>query len=69
MLLSSFPAALRKIREEHDRVFDKDFDETLRLLRAEPERTRDLHYTAAVIQDTLRLFPIGAIVRKPPPGM
>ncbi|KAL2131359.1 hypothetical protein VTI74DRAFT_5194 [Chaetomium olivicolor] len=69
MLLWAFPDALRKLREEHDRVFDKDFEETLRLLREEPGRTRDLHYTTAAIQETLRLFPIGVVCRNPPPGM
>ncbi|KAL2018588.1 hypothetical protein VTK56DRAFT_558 [Thermocarpiscus australiensis] len=69
MLLWSFPEALRKIREEHDRVFDKDFEKTLQLLREDPGRINDLHYTTAVIQETLRMFPIGMVVRQPPPGM
>ncbi|KAL2151760.1 hypothetical protein VTH82DRAFT_6858 [Thermothelomyces myriococcoides] len=69
MLLSAFPEALRKLREEHDRVFSKDFDETLRLLRDEPNRVNDLHYTTAVINETLRLFPAGMIIRQPPAEM
>ncbi|KAL2146369.1 hypothetical protein VTI28DRAFT_4122 [Corynascus sepedonium] len=69
MLLWSFPEALRKLREEHDQVFDKDFEETLRLLKEDPGRLKKLHYTTAVIQETLRMFPIGMVVRKPPPGM
>ncbi|KAH6843230.1 cytochrome P450 [Chaetomium sp. MPI-CAGE-AT-0009] len=69
MLLYSFPEALQKVREEHDRVFGKDFDETLRLLREDPSRLNDLPYTTAVIHETLRMFPIALVVRNPPPGM
>ncbi|KAK3291336.1 cytochrome P450 [Chaetomium fimeti] len=69
MLLYSFPEVLQKVREEHDRVFGKDFDETLRILREDPGSINDLPYTTAVIQETLRMFPIGMVVRDPPPGM
>jgi cytochrome P450 len=69
MLLWAFPEALKKVREEHDRVFDKGFDETLQILREDPGRINDLPYTTAVIQETLRMFPIAMVVRNPPPGM
>ncbi|KAH6640378.1 cytochrome P450 [Chaetomium tenue] len=69
MMLSAFPEVVQKIREEHDRVFGKTFDETLRVLRDDPSRINDLPYTTAMIQETLRMFPIGMIVRDPPPGM
>jgi cytochrome P450 len=69
MLLSAFPEALQKVREEHDRVFGKTIDETLQVLREDPSRINDLPYTTAVIQETLRMFPIGMVVRNPPPGM
>ncbi|KAK0716227.1 cytochrome P450 [Lasiosphaeris hirsuta] len=69
MLLSVFPEALQKLREEHDRVFPSDIDGTLRVLRSDPSITKDLAYTTAVIQEALRMFPIGMVVRAPPPGM
>ncbi|KAL2161055.1 hypothetical protein VTH06DRAFT_8768 [Thermothelomyces fergusii] len=69
MLLSAFPDTLRKLREEHDRVFSKDLDETFRLLRDEPNRVNELHYTTAVINETLRLYPPGMVIRQPPAEM
>ncbi len=69
MLLGAFPEALEKLREEHDRVFPKDFDETVRMLQENPGLIKELEYTAAVISETLRLFPIGFVVRSPPPSM
>jgi cytochrome P450 len=69
MLLSVFPEALQKLRAEHDRVFPSDTEGTLRLLRSDPSITKELTYTTAVIQEALRMFPIGMVVRSPPPGM
>ncbi|KAK5652008.1 hypothetical protein OQA88_10911 [Cercophora sp. LCS_1] len=69
MLLSVFPEALQKLRDEHNRVFPSDFDDTLQALRSDPSLTKRLAYTTAVIQETLRLFPIGMVVRVPPPDM
>ncbi|KAB5513287.1 cytochrome P450 [Coniochaeta sp. 2T2.1] len=53
MLLGSHPDALQKVRDEHDRVLD---------LR---NGHKELKYTTAVIQETLRLFPVGMVVRAP----
>lgn len=69
MLLSVFPAALEKLRGEHNRIFPQDFASTLALLRSDPSVVKDLPYTTAVIQETLRLFPIGMVARAPPEGM
>ncbi|GAB1318486.1 Cytochrome P450 monooxygenase [Madurella fahalii] len=69
MLLGAFPEVLRKLREEHDRMFDKDFDKTLELLRQDPGRIKGLDYTTAVIYETMRFFPVGMVCRSPPPGM
>lgn len=69
MLLSVFPEARRKLREEHDQLFPGDVDETLRLLRDDPGRAKELHYTTAFIQETLRMFPVLLSCREPPPGM
>lgn len=66
MLLSVFPQKLRKVREEHDRVFDKDHGKTFEMLEQDVSRLKDLEYTAAVINETLRLFPIGMVVRQAP---
>ncbi|KAK1835014.1 putative sterigmatocystin biosynthesis P450 monooxygenase stcS [Podospora conica] len=68
ILLSVFPDALRKLREEHDRVFDKDSSTTFQMLLEKPSLLNELKYTQAVINETLRLFPIGMVVRDPPAG-
>jgi len=68
MLLSVFPDALSKLREEHDRVFDKDSSTTFQMLLEKPGLINELRYTEAVVNETLRLFPIGIIVRDPPAG-
>ncbi|KAB5513517.1 cytochrome P450 [Coniochaeta sp. 2T2.1] len=54
MLLGSHPDALKRMRDEHDRVLD---------LRP---GLKELKYTTAVIQETMRLFPVGMVVRSPP---
>ena len=64
MLLSKHPDVLQKVRAEHDRVFDKDFDHTLELLQDAPHKISELEYTGAVIKETLRLFPVGFGVRQ-----
>ncbi|KAK2748635.1 hypothetical protein FQN55_004188 [Onygenales sp. PD_40] len=63
MLLSKNPEVLRKVREEHDRVFDPDFQRTVEMIRTNPEKLYDLHYTTGIIKETLRLFPIGSVAR------
>jgi cytochrome P450 len=69
MLLATFPHVLQKLREEHDRVFDKDYDKTVTMLRENPGLINELKYTAAVINETLRMFPIGFSIRSPPSDM
>ncbi|KFA74752.1 hypothetical protein S40288_09859 [Stachybotrys chartarum IBT 40288] len=69
MLLSEFPEVLRKLREEHDRVFDNDFDRTFELLNENPSLINNLEYTTTVIQETLHLFPIGMTARQAPPDL
>lgn len=68
MLLSKAPDVLTKLREEHTRVFSADFDETIEMLRESPSKLNDLTYTTAVIQETLRLFPVGFSPREGHPG-
>ncbi|KAL9570456.1 hypothetical protein ACKAV7_005387 [Fusarium commune] len=69
MLLSVFPEVLRKLREEHDRIFDIDFERTFELLHENPSLINSLPYTTAVIHETLRLFPIGMVARQTPPDL
>lgn len=69
MLLSVFPDVVRKLREEHDRIFDIDFDRTFELLHKNPSLLNNLPYTTAVIHETLRLFPIGMVARQAPPKL
>lgn len=66
MLLSIFPDVLQKLREEHDSVFDKDYDKTVQMLQEQPGLMRNLAYTTAVINETLRIFNIGMVIRRAP---
>ncbi|PNP46257.1 hypothetical protein TGAMA5MH_02292 [Trichoderma gamsii] len=69
MLLSVFPDALQKLREEHDRIFDKDHDKTVQMLQEQPGLINNLAYTTAVVNETLRLFTVGFSVRAAPSSM
>lgn len=69
MLLSAFPDALQNLREEHDRVFDKDHERTVQMLQEQPGLIRNLAYTTAVINETLRIFNAGMSVRTAPSNM
>jgi len=68
MLLSKSPDAVKKLREEHDRVFHPDFEETLSILDESPYKLNELDYTTAVIKETLRLFPVGFGIRQAEKG-
>ena len=67
MLLSTHPSAMLKLRQEHDEFFGPTFDSTMVCLQEEPARVRQLDYTTAVIQETLRLFSVGFPIRDPRP--
>ncbi|KAE8419472.1 putative N-alkane-inducible cytochrome P450 [Aspergillus pseudocaelatus] len=56
-VLSKHPAALAKVRAEHDKIFGMDLSNASNLLRQRPELINQLPYTLAVIKETLRLFP------------
>ncbi|KAL1961372.1 hypothetical protein VTO42DRAFT_100 [Malbranchea cinnamomea] len=69
MLLSKHPEIVEKARQEHDEVFSPDLNLTREILRKRPEKLNDLAYTTAIIKETLRLFPIGSLVRESPNGI
>ena len=69
MFLSLYPDVMRRLREEHDRVFDPDFGTTVDVLTRTPQKTNELEYTSAVIKETLRIFPVGFNVRESPAGL
>lgn len=62
-LLSQHPAALARLRAEHDAVLGTDPGGAEAKLAANPQLLNALPYTAAVAKETLRLFPPAATVR------
>ncbi|PNP76641.1 hypothetical protein FNYG_10060 [Fusarium nygamai] len=68
ILLSVHPEARRKLCEEHDRI-DKDPARTVQRLQENPSLLQGLDYTTAVLQETMRLFPISMVCRDPPPDV
>lgn len=68
MLLAKAPEIVEKLRDEHTKVFHQNFDETVKIVLEAPEKLDELVYTAAVIKETLRLFPVGFNVRAASPG-
>ena len=64
MLLSVHPEVVKKMREEHDRVFTPGIDATYEILKANPAKLNELVYTNAVIKEILRFYPVGNTARK-----
>ncbi|KAF2477215.1 cytochrome protein [Lindgomyces ingoldianus] len=62
-LLSRHPAALERVRKEHNEVFSADLLITPQLLKEQPQLINQLPYTTAVIKECLRLFPPAAAFR------
>ncbi len=67
-LLATHPAALARVRAEHDAVFGRDLARLPALLAAEPQRLNELPYSLAAIKETLRLFPAASASRQGVPG-
>lgn len=64
MLLSQHPDAVQRLQEEHDRIFSPNMDTTMQMMEDSPHKLQELEYTAAVIKETLRLFPVGFGLRE-----
>ncbi|KAK7702029.1 hypothetical protein SLS64_009890 [Diaporthe eres] len=67
-LLQDNPSCLEKVRAEHDAVLGPEVDKAAEVLTASPHLLQSLPYTLAVIKETLRIYPLAATVREPPPG-
>ncbi|KAB8298217.1 hypothetical protein EYC80_001956 [Monilinia laxa] len=63
-LLSKNPSALNKLIQEHDSVFGSDIKAVPELVKENPNLLNHLPYTAAVIKETLRLFPPASSIRQ-----
>jgi cytochrome P450 len=59
---------MKRLREEHGRIFGADISTTAETIRQYPYKTNDLDYTTAVLKETLRLFPIGSATKENPLG-
>ncbi|VUC32684.1 unnamed protein product [Clonostachys rosea] len=69
MFLSLHPDILARLRQEHDDIFDPDFETTIEIINSDPSRTNKLDLTNAVIKETLRFYPIGFTIRSAPAGV
>lgn len=56
-MLDMHPEALETVRREHDEVLGKDPSRAREMLSANPQLLNQLPYTAAVIKESMRLFP------------
>lgn len=63
-LLSKNPSTLEKIIQEHDSVFGTDITAVSKLIKEDSTLINQLPYTAAVIKETLRLFPPASSIRQ-----
>lgn len=67
-LLQDHPDCLAKLRGEHDTILGSDPSRAAEFLTASPHLLHALPYTLGAIKETLRLYPLAATVREPPPG-
>ncbi len=63
MFLSVHPEIVKRLREEHDRVFTPGTEATYKMLCENPAKISELEYTTNVIKETLRFYPIGNTAR------
>lgn len=67
-LLSKNPSALRAVRKEYDDILGSDIAQAPLVLAEDPHVLSRLHYSNAIIKETLRLFPPASTARKGEPG-
>ena len=66
--LSTHPSVLDRIRAEHDQIFGSEIRQAATLMSRDPYLLNKIPYTAAVIRETLRLFPAASTTRAGEPG-
>ncbi|KAI0861707.1 vera protein [Xylaria cubensis] len=62
--LEENPDCLTSLRAEHDSVLGNDVDSAVNVLEKSPHLLNSLHYTLAVIKETLRLYPLASTMRE-----
>jgi hypothetical protein len=67
-LLATHPAALSRVRANHDPVFGHDVSCVAAILVEEPRRLIVLPYSDTAIKETLRLFALATSIRRGAPG-
>ena len=66
-MLQKYPECLAKIRQEHDAILGS-INDTPAVIKADAHILNRLEYTAAVIRETLRLWPAASSTRTGDPG-
>ena len=67
-LLSIHSDSLVRLRSEHDKVFGSNPSQAALLINRDPYLLNKLPYTAAVIKESIRLFPAASTTRSGEPG-
>lgn len=67
-LLSTNQKILRRVRDEYTQIFGPNLAERIKKLKEEPYLLNQLHYSVAVLKETMRLFPVASSLRGGEPG-